>query len=851
MILMQAPAAGMSFGAAPSGASYVSDQFALVKITNDSVSDQVFLQGAGCYTLSPFGSWGTFTFDLLADLYAADTASGLVLPGVTGFPAHATCAIQADGDNNGLWYKTGDGAGDTNWKKTDSTLSPDSNAVVAGAAALNAKNSAVEAGQSAALATSASSSGLPYPNAYSSVVPQHVARVDIGGTAITGATPGRYPLTFSGGSISGMTADLVVDSATAAHIEFTSHGLGLSSSAPTVAKPSGATLPAGTTLTAVVGAKVGTQSNYWVATADSKGIALWENIAGTPTAVTNPDGSQVFLYGKAAIDALGGVITRSPFRGLNLFALKDLFGRQVLRATPAGLVIAQAFSTLTASIAKLTLTGSVTMGGHTQSINTRSPWKRTVRDAFGRITRADQADGGTFVQDLRRPGSVKVYGQVDNALSRIAALEASSSTGGKSANTQTLIAAVRRGWFPQPGSRLAANDTPTFTMGANGAASAITGSALIPMSDARFSYPFGVPVLAGSGYPSNNYYRARGGYYGFASDGTTPVYASGFFGAEFSHTGNQLEFSVLGQGSGNLRIYVNGCLVTDTAVTINGGLYLLLMQFPTSGTRLIRMECANIPFGGVRIGSANSIAAIGSTYPIVSVLGDSFVEGASSPPVSGSTGVAVVSAGGELGVMARACGLGLFGGGVGSTGLINPGGANTGGGQKVNFVDPTRLKDLTMAGLGLGAPTLGMIFNSVNDVNISSSVYSAYGATLETAITNASLIAIDAWVAANAGKPLILWGPLSAAGSPSNPPGPGTYNVRDGAMKAAYMRQRDGVYFIDRMMPSVREGLNTNTSSQASIYTGNDNTHPTGSGHEWDGLRFASQLRELVFNILP
>jgi hypothetical protein len=52
-IILRAPAPNMSFGGAPSGASYVSDQNALIVITNGSAADQAALVAAGCTTLYP------------------------------------------------------------------------------------------------------------------------------------------------------------------------------------------------------------------------------------------------------------------------------------------------------------------------------------------------------------------------------------------------------------------------------------------------------------------------------------------------------------------------------------------------------------------------------------------------------------------------------------------------------------------------------------------------------------------------------------------------------------------------------------------------------------------------------
>jgi hypothetical protein len=156
----------------------------------------------------------------------------------------------------------------------------------------------------ATLALTAGSTGNPYPNTYATTLPKGVTSGTIGGTAITGATPGTYALTAVGGSITGVQANLVVLTATTARIDIVNTGLGSGTTPPTWANPSGATLPGGTTLTAVVGSLVPTTGRYWAATSDSKGIALWSNDGtATPAAVNNPDATQVVLYGKAGVDA--------------------------------------------------------------------------------------------------------------------------------------------------------------------------------------------------------------------------------------------------------------------------------------------------------------------------------------------------------------------------------------------------------------------------------------------------------------------------------------------------------------------------------------------------------------------
>jgi hypothetical protein len=52
-IFMLAPEPDISFGTAPSGSTYVSNQYGLIIITNGSVLDQAALISAGCVTLYP------------------------------------------------------------------------------------------------------------------------------------------------------------------------------------------------------------------------------------------------------------------------------------------------------------------------------------------------------------------------------------------------------------------------------------------------------------------------------------------------------------------------------------------------------------------------------------------------------------------------------------------------------------------------------------------------------------------------------------------------------------------------------------------------------------------------------
>lgn len=424
----------------------------------------------------------------------------------------------------------------------------------------------------------------------------------------------------------------------------------------------------------------------------------------------------------------------------------------------------------------------------------------------------------------------------------------------KSANTQALIRAVREnGYYPQPASALSAADTPTLTLGANAAVSSINGAAArtatVPRQDARLAYVSGVPVQAGTTYPRDAYYTSRGAYYGANDAGGTPLRTAGAFGFEFVHTGTVFEIPIFGGMSGggvNLRVHVNGAVGGTASVPANtGGLYYLRVAFPAAGTRRIRIETAGLPCNGVHVASSTEISSSGRQYPIVTLVGDSFMEGFGS----------------EIGditstVLGRALGFNCALAAVGSTGLVTPGGNNTSGFPKVNFADPNRLPDLTLADVtnaqtGAAAdPRLGLIFGSLNDAGLAPAVYSAFGSSLQAAVNNRAQAMIDAWAAARPGRPLVLFGPVWPSGAPNNRPPLDIYRIRDGLAEAAWSRATENVWFIDRLTAARREGIYSTATDQAALYTGGlagtDPTHPTPAGHRYDGLLYATLLRRLI-----
>ncbi len=420
----------------------------------------------------------------------------------------------------------------------------------------------------------------------------------------------------------------------------------------------------------------------------------------------------------------------------------------------------------------------------------------------------------------------------------------------KSANTLALIRAVRsNGYFAKPATSLAAGDTPTLTLGANGANSSINAAAprtaTVPRDDNRLTYLSGVPMLAGTVYPREAYFTARGAYYGAADAGGTPLRATGYFAYEFVHTGSAFEIPVygaLGNTGVNVRVLVNGASGGTASVPNNlGGLYYLRVAFTETRARTIRIETWGIPCNGVHVASSAEISSTGRSYPLMTVIGDSIHEGT----------------GAEVGdftatVIARTLGLNCGLAGVGATGIINPGNNNTSGFPKVPFFNANRLSDLTLAGVTsphpptAPVPALGLLFGSLNDQGLAAAVYSPFGATLQAAINNRLQVIIDAWVAARAGKPLVLMGPIWPSGAPNNRPPLDIYRIRDGMAEAAWSRAADNVWFIDRLQQPRREGVYTTLTDQAALYTGSDATHPTPAGHRHDGLLDAAQLRRLI-----
>ena len=410
----------------------------------------------------------------------------------------------------------------------------------------------------------------------------------------------------------------------------------------------------------------------------------------------------------------------------------------------------------------------------------------------------------------------------------------------RSNNSAALVSAIRNnGFFPWPASRLAANDVPAIVVGGAAVASTINANAAVNpailATDGRIKWLSGPTTVDGSGT-----WLPRGAWYGSAR-------ATQYASLEFVHTGTTFEFSCLGSfnsTSNNLRVLVNDAAVAPFTVTAGDGQYhYVKFTFPVSGSRRIRIEGAGGKFRGVNVANPSEVSGTGRTYPLISVMGDSFAE---------STG-ATLPQDGEAIALVRALGGNIALGAVGGTGLLNPG---TGG--KVAWTDPTRMTDLTMVGAvdaaqGVStAPALGIVMMSINDQGLASSVWSPFGSNFQAAVNNRCWALIDAWQVANPGKPLIFFGPTWPSGDPVLD----IYRIRDATQEACWGAARSNVWFIDRLnpLPTLRNAANafiattgTTTNASASITAIPSTTGiVTGAGIEGTGIVAGARVASIV-----
>lgn len=389
-----------------------------------------------------------------------------------------------------------------------------------------------------------------------------------------------------------------------------------------------------------------------------------------------------------------------------------------------------------------------------------------------------------------------------------------------SANTLALIDAVREfGSFERPVSHADAADVPTLTLGASFAVSTLTAAPphtpSIDYTDDRLTFLSGVPMLVGAGYPGGFFVTSRGAYEGAANGGGDPLRTSYFLSFEFNHTGDTFDLAYKGGGGGKLRILVDGiAVITHTEAA--DGLYCLLVEFGSSRLRRITIEANGPSFAGINVASDGEVTATGRANPLMTVLGDSLIA-----PTGVATGEGYL---GQAAVMGRALGFSTAVAGVGSTGMMNPGVNNTAGFPRVNWQNATRLLDLTLSGVtsaqtgGAISPDIGVVFGSQNDGNVPDTMWNG-AANLEAATFDAAWVLIEAWLAANPGKPLVFFGPSWLNATPL----PSVYLYRDGIQRACQAAYSSGVRFIDRLgsAPLQRSGVfayitTTGTTTNAS-----------------------------------
>lgn len=366
----------------------------------------------------------------------------------------------------------------------------------------------------------------------------------------------------------------------------------------------------------------------------------------------------------------------------------------------------------------------------------------------------------------------------------------------RSANTQALIKALRtNGFFPQPSWRVATNDIATITVPAGGAASTIPGYTFVGVTDrSKISWLSGA-----ANKDAQNTYFSRGAWYGASR---TTNYSS----YEFTHTGTKFESyilcTVIDGTAPNFRVLVNDRIAGSATVPADGAFRPIAVQFPASGTRRIRIEMSGGRHGGVLVAAGSEISAVSRSYPLVSVIGDSFVEGTGAWPYDGEAISAI-----------RAIGCNCALGAVGGTGILNP---STGG--KVNWQDANRLSDLALNGFtdqitnAAPDPAMAVIMMSINDNAMASTTWGT-ATTYQSAIAKGLFTMVDHWQSQRPGKPLVVFGPTWSNESPPLD----IFRMRDAGQEVC--AGVPNVWFIDRLGagPMLRKGTLSSTATTGTL----------------------------------
>jgi lysophospholipase L1-like esterase len=370
---------------------------------------------------------------------------------------------------------------------------------------------------------------------------------------------------------------------------------------------------------------------------------------------------------------------------------------------------------------------------------------------------------------------------------------------------------------------------PTVTQGISGAASTIasgvfTGATINssgtwivnPNAPWRYANAASVFVLAQT-FPSQK----------FTVPLIDPTYFGGLqtggFSVEFEFDGQKFDFLLQGQPSPTqFRIWVDGQLV-NTYGTVGppsgGGLYYILVEFPSRGNRRIRIDMTNNTlWGGVTAGPNDTMWPPSSPLgPKVYFLGDSYVGGTGA--ISGLSAFwEMVSQGlGWRNVLTD---------GIGGTGYLKTNGANA-----------LKYRDRITTALIPYAPDIVVVTGGINDVGNFTAAALGAEASLLYAQIKASLPNCK----------LIVLGNVKLTGSPAQ----NDLDLRD-ALRTAATGVAD--VFID---PIVTTAAGANTlgwftgtgkvsaptgTGNADIYLSSDGVHPSQAGHDYLGRRLAQAI---------
>lgn len=342
----------------------------------------------------------------------------------------------------------------------------------------------------------------------------------------------------------------------------------------------------------------------------------------------------------------------------------------------------------------------------------------------------------------------------------------------------------------------------TVTAGVSGAASAITGSALVPMYDtSAFTYLGTIPGFANSTFPNYNYYQANGAS-GNPYTGTGAGYNLAFPSGNTSNGGWQVEFDFdstdglfeikLKGTNSHVRVISDGVALSNTTYTFttaaDGAAYFHLVNVG-AGTHRIRLEMGSaVAFGGIQTLPTNVVTATPGRGIRCLVQGDSFAEAT----ISDSTTNVLTSESGWPQWLAYYTGWDVWSAAKGGTGYINPG----------SYVTiPNRMTDITR-----NNPDVVIFAAGINDY-----AYGGASAATTSAIGAAALTSFQAVQTANPDALIIVLSPFWEQGSETFSAG---LIATDDAIKAAAATV--GAIYLDLLrFPYPSAGVGTDVATTA------------------------------------